>query len=112
LADYCTCGSIIISGRCTNKSCRHRTNSKPASTAKSAKPARRGKSSSIDAFDNTGSDVQSSPVNTYALDMEPELSLTDAESGKTDRKVPAKRNPRRASKCIKYNLFDKKPEEE
>ena len=57
LADFCTCGSIIINGHCTNKSCINkaqgktatakaaRKTSKESTEAKALKPVRTRKSS-------------------------------------------------------------------
>jgi hypothetical protein len=46
MADFCSCGSIILDGSCTNKSCEHRVvkkkvvrKKKKASTVKATKPA-------------------------------------------------------------------------
>lgn len=51
LAEFCTCGSLVIGGRCTNKSCSNRTQDKqtsgkpaPAKKAKAEKaPAKAAK---------------------------------------------------------------------
>ncbi|WP_038289725.1 hypothetical protein [Acetivibrio straminisolvens] len=69
MAQFCTCGSLIINDSCTNKNCSNRVASKLSSAAK-----RTTKTAKAD---------------------------TPAKSTRT----------RRASKCITYNLYDKKAEE-
>ncbi|NLU26849.1 MAG: hypothetical protein GXX00_06845 [Hungateiclostridium thermocellum] len=68
MAQFCTCGSLIVNDSCTNKNCSNRKASKLSSAAKkSAKAAN---------------------------------AATPSKSTLT----------RRASKCITYNLYDKKEE--
>jgi hypothetical protein len=71
LAQFCTCGSIVINNHCTNKNC----STKSDSASGSGKVAKARKST---------------------------------KEAKTDK--PPKANPRRASKCITYNLYDIKEE--
>jgi len=71
LAEFCTCGSLIINGHCTNKGC----------SFKSALKAEIPKSKS-----------------------------RKAENSATAE--PKKPKTRRASKCVTYNLYDLKQEEE
>ncbi|HHV28922.1 hypothetical protein [Acetivibrio mesophilus] len=72
MAQFCTCGSLIINDSCTNKNCSNRAASKPSSAGK--RTAKTAKAAKAD---------------------------TSAKSTRT----------RRASKCITYNLYDKKAEE-
>lgn len=72
MAEFCECGSLVIDGRCTNKSC-------AIKVAVSRQPA--GKTSAGKKSDKKN----------------------------TDAPKPVKKpNPRRASKCITYNLYEKK----
>lgn len=71
LAEFCTCGSLMLNGSCTNKNCKNKADSKhSASTTKKTK------------------------AKSDTLNSKPKLSRT-----------------RRASKCITYNLYDMKEEE-
>lgn len=79
MAEFCECGSLVIDGRCTNKSCTLRAAESPASPKK---PAARAKASLKGA-------------------------VTTKPAAKTVKAV----NPRRASKCITYNLYDIKDKE-
>ncbi|MCX7710213.1 MAG: hypothetical protein N2484_10235 [Clostridia bacterium] len=71
MADFCTCGSIMLNGHCTNKNCSNKSPGKAASP----------KASSSKASKNTDPTKAAKPAKT-----------------------------RRASKCIVYNLYDKKEE--
>ena len=76
MAEFCECGSLVVDGRCTNKSCALRAAANPTAPKK---PAVRAKTSL---------------------------------KGSTAAKPAAKAaNPRRASKCITYNLYDLKDNE-
>lgn len=74
MAEFCECGSLVIGGRCTNKSCSLRAASNPASVKKTTRSK----------------------------------STKSTEVAKSTAKAS---NPRRASKCITYNLFDKQEKE-
>ncbi len=74
MAEFCECGSLIIDGRCSNKSCTLRAN-----TAAPVKKAPKAKAS------GTGTVSKAS--------------------------APKKSDPRRASKVITYNLYDKNNDE-
>jgi len=75
LAEFCECGSLIIDGRCTNKSC----------TIK---------------------------VNVSRQPAEKTSGVKKTSKKSTDAPKPAKKpNPRRASKCITYNLYDKRDDQ-
>lgn len=69
MAEFCKCGSLVISGRCTNKGCSLKTLDKQI------------------------------PVKTVRKSA---AEKTPAKSTKT----------RRSSKCITYNLYEPKSEEE
>lgn len=66
MPEFCTCGSIVIGGRCTNKNCTSKAAAKPA--AEASNPSKK----------------ESKPKSTKT---------------------------RRASKCITYNLYEQKNEE-
>ena len=72
MAEFCECGSLIIDGRCTNKSCTLRAAAGPSTVKKHV----------VKAKTSTRGTAAPKPV-----------------------KIP---NPRRASKCITYNLYDNK----
>ncbi|HOM03303.1 MAG TPA: hypothetical protein PLH43_10810 [Acetivibrio sp.] len=69
MAQFCTCGSLIINDSCTNKNCSNRVASKLSASAKKT-----------------------------------------AKTPKDDAPAKSTRT-RKASKCITYNLYDKKAEE-
>ncbi len=79
MAEFCECGSLVIDGRCTNKSCTLRAAESPSALKK---PAARAKA-----------------------------SLKGAVTAKPAAKAVKAVNPRRASKCITYNLYDIKDKE-
>ena len=72
LAEFCKCGSLVMNGRCTNKSCTAEGQNKAGVTGMPSKKTR--------------SVAKKSPTKTV--------------------------NPRRASKCITYNLYEDNNEEE
>lgn len=74
MPEFCSCGSIIINGNCTNKTC---PNHNKQSAAKTVKPEK----------------ISSNITN---------KSISTISSAKPDKK----KDPRRASKCITYNLYD------
>lgn len=76
MAEFCECGSLIVGGRCSNKSCTLRA---AAGLPAAKKPSAKARASL------KGTVAAAKPV-----------------------KVP---NPRRASKCITYNLYDIKDKE-
>jgi len=76
LAEFCECGSLVVDGRCTNKSCTLRAAANPSAPKK---PAARAKASS--------------------------------KGTVTPKPAVKAANPRRASKCITYNLYDIKDKE-
>jgi hypothetical protein len=63
LAEFCTCGSLMISGHCTNKNCSNRSESKKAS----AKPASRKKNISTSTEPKKVRTRKSSKCVTYNL---------------------------------------------
>lgn len=73
MPEFCSCGSIIINGNCSNRNCAHRTAGKSEGKKKAPKKANIIKSAKSSA-----------------------------------EKATRVANPRRASKCITYNLYDKK----
>ncbi|HEX2946259.1 MAG TPA: hypothetical protein VHT96_09935 [Clostridia bacterium] len=76
MAEFCECGSLVIDGRCTNKSCSLRAGASPTTAKKPSAKTR--------------------------------ASLKGTVAAKPAAKAA---NPRRASKCITYNLYDKKDTE-
>lgn len=74
MAEFCTCGSILIAGNCTNKNCVNKASSKPGASKASA-----GKAAS--------------------------------KIAGGVKKEPKSPRTRRASKCIVYNLYEDKKEE-
>lgn len=70
MAEFCTCGSIVLNGHCTNKNCSNKSSAK-STTAKAPRKAAGSATKEV------------KPVKT-----------------------------KRASKCITYNLYDIKEEEE
>lgn len=77
MPEFCSCGSIIINGNCSNRNCALRAAGKPESGKKAAKKTSAAKATQMKAV-----------------------------------KAARAANPRRASKCITYNLYDKKEKEE
>ena len=77
MAEFCECGSLVVDSRCSNKHCSLRAAAKPV-------PARR-------------STAKSKVTGVLGV------TAQSLEATKPAVKVP---NPRRASKCITYNLYD------
>ncbi|HHX17307.1 MAG TPA: hypothetical protein GX727_00430 [Clostridium sp.] len=70
MAQFCTCGSLIVDDKCTNKNCKNILSTKSSSSTKKRVAAKK-----------------------TATEEKPKTTRT-----------------RRASKCITYNLYDKKEE--
>ena len=82
MAEFCECGSLVIEDRCTNKNCAFRAATKPT-------PTKRKSTAKAKATGVTG------------------LSL------EATKPAPVKAgNPRRASKCVTYNLYDTENEKD
>ncbi|MDQ2085396.1 hypothetical protein RBH29_02945 [Herbivorax sp. ANBcel31] len=73
MAQFCTCGSLMIDEKCTNKNCSYKVSAKPSSSAKKR--------------------------------------ASSKKSTETAKEKPKTTRTRRSSKCVTYNLHDKKDEE-
>ncbi|NLI57147.1 MAG: hypothetical protein GX387_01270 [Clostridium sp.] len=70
MAQFCTCGSLMVDDKCTNKKCKYIASTKSSSSTKKRA----------------------------------------AEKKTVAEEKPKAKRTRRASKCITYNIYDKKEE--
>ena len=112
MAEFCSCGSLMISGKCSNKNCERHIRPTTKKTGRTRKPA---------------SDLTTKPVAVLAagsvsapagLPSEPAVSIAPVQSadtsitdmsgspqGSTSRKI------KRTSRCVTYRLEDMPPED-
>lgn len=79
MAEFCSCGSLMIGGSCTNKNCSNKAAGKPAASKRAGAKKAAGR--------------------------------TGASLSQEKKTESAYAKARRASKCITYNLYDTKPNE-
>ncbi len=95
LVNFCTCGSLIIEGHCSNKNCSFKTSGKSTSTNTRS----------------TGKTRTSSKKKAVVKNLEEnESDIAKSEKKEVTKNIKTKR----ASKCITYNIneLNKKSESE
>ena len=83
MAEFCTCGSLIINGKCSKKNCIHRAAAETKRSGKTGAASRRSSGTSS----KTGSSGNKSAVS--------------APAQSTEKNTPS---PKKASRCVTYHL--------
>ena len=85
MLNFCTCGSLIVDGKCSNKKCEHRINSDIQAPKKTRKAATTSRATRKSVSTNSGGSQES-----------------DAAEAET---VTPKKTPK-SSRCVTYSISD------